>query len=150
MEMLIWFAGFAVIVGSAAYQRIPLILSTLLVAIFMLSWSTFFAPSAPSFYLAWAVFLLLAIPLNLPPLRRKLVSNHILRAFRKALPSMSQTEQEALEAGSVWWDGELFSGRPNWQRLLSFPAPRLTAEERAFLDGPVDDLCQMLNDLQIT
>jgi len=63
---------------------------------------------------------------------------------------MSQTEREALEAGSLWWDGELFSGRPNWQRLLSFPAPRLSAEERAFLDGPVDDLCHMINDWQVT
>ncbi len=103
-----------------------------------------------SLYLAWATFLLIAIPVNVPPLRKKLISNHILRAFRKALPSMSQTEREALEAGSVWWDGELFSGRPNWQRLLSFPAPRLTAEERAFLDGPVDDLCHMVSDWQIT
>ncbi|VAW90460.1 Acyl-CoA dehydrogenase [hydrothermal vent metagenome] len=150
MEMLAWFTGFAVVVGTAAYQRIPLILSTLLVLIFMVCWSTFFIPSGASFYLAWGIFLLIVIPVNTPPLRKLLISNYILRAFRKALPSMSQTEREALEAGSVWWDGELFSGRPNWQRLLSFPAPRLTAEERAFLDGPVDDLCHMINDWQVT
>jgi len=150
MEMLAWFTGFAVVVGTAAYQRIPLILSTLLVLIFLICWSTFFIPSGASFYLVWGTFLLVAVPLNIPALRRLLISNHILRAFRKALPSMSQTEREALEAGSVWWDGELFSGRPNWQRLLSFPAPRLTAEERAFLDGPVDDLCHMVSDWQVT
>ncbi|MCF6324061.1 MAG: acyl-CoA dehydrogenase [Gammaproteobacteria bacterium] len=148
--MLAWLTGFAAVVGTAAYQRIPLILSTLLVLILMICWSTFFIPSGASFYLAWGIFLLIAIPVNIPPLRKLLISNHILRAFRKALPSMSQTEREALEAGSVWWDGELFSGRPNWQRLLSFPAPRLTAEERAFLDGPVDDLCHMINDWQVT
>jgi len=150
MEMLAWFTGFAVVVGTAAYQRIPLILSTLLVLIFLICWSTFFIPSGASFYLVWSTFLLIAVPLNIPALRKPLISNHILRAFRKALPSMSQTEREALEAGSVWWDGELFSGRPNWQRLLSFPAPRLTAEERAFLDGPVDDLCHMVSDWQVT
>jgi len=150
MEMLAWFTGFAVVIGTAAYQRIPLILSTLLVLIFLICWSTFFIPTGASFYLVWGTFLLLAIPLNIPALRKPLISNHILRAFRKALPSMSQTEREALEAGSVWWDGELFSGRPNWQRLLSFPAPRLTAEERAFLDGPVDDLCHMVSDWQVT
>ncbi len=150
MEMLTWFAGFAVVVGTAAYQRLPLILSTLLLAVFLICWSLFFVPSAASLYLVWGTFVLFAIPLNLPPLRRRLFSNYILRAFRKALPAMSQTEREALEAGSVWWDGELFSGRPNWQRLLSFPAPRLTAEERAFLDGPVDDLCRMVNDWQVT
>lgn len=150
MEMLTWFAGFVVVVGTAAYQRIPLVLSTLLILIFMICWSTFFVPTAASLYLAWGTFLLIAVPVNIPPLRKLLISNHILRAFRKALPSMSQTEREALEAGSVWWDGELFSGRPNWQRLLSFPAPRLTAEERAFLDGPVDDLCHMVSDWQVT
>ncbi|MBL1262014.1 MAG: acyl-CoA dehydrogenase [Thiotrichaceae bacterium] len=148
--MLAWFAGFAVVVGTSAYQRIPLILSTLLVLIFLICWSTFFVPTGPSFYLVWSTFLLIVIPVNIPPLRQRLISHYILRAFRKALPSMSQTEREALEAGSVWWDGELFSGRPNWQRLLSFPAPRLSAEERAFLDGPVDDLCHMINDWQVT
>lgn len=150
MEMLAWFAGFAVVVGTAAYQRIPLVLSMILVAIFLVCWSIFFIPTNVSLYLAWGLFLLFAVPVFVPHLRRKYITNHILKAFRKALPSMSQTERDALEAGSVWWDGELFSGRPNWQRLLSFPAPRLTAEERAFLDGPVDDLCHMLSDWQIT
>ncbi len=150
MEMLTWFAVFAVVAGTAAYQRLPLVLSTILIALYLICWSLFFQPINVSLYIAWVAFLLIAVPLNVPSLRKMLMSNHILRAFRKALPKMSQTEREALEAGSVWWDGELFSGRPNWQRLLSFPAPRLTAEERAFLDGPVDDLCHMVNDWEVT
>jgi len=150
METLIWFAGFAVVAGTLAYQRIPLVLTTLIIAIYLACWTVFYIPTDASLYLAWGAFLLVTIPVNVLPLRRKLISNHILRAFRRALPSMSQTERDALEAGSVWWDGELFSGRPNWQRLLSFPAPRLTAEERAFLDGPVDDLCHMVSDWQVT
>ena len=60
------------------------------------------------------------------------------------------TEREALEAGSVWWDGELFSGRPDWQRLLAMPSSRLSREEQAFLDGPVEELCRMLDDWRIT
>ena len=63
---------------------------------------------------------------------------------------MSDTEREALEAGSVWWDGELFSGQPKWSKLLSTPAPKLTDEERAFLDGPTDTLCSMIDDWTIT
>ena len=76
---------------------------------------------------ALAVLLfLLAIPLNWPWLRRMLVSDGVLTAFRKALPPMSPTERDAIEAGTVWWDGELFSGRPAWEKLLALPPPRLS------------------------
>jgi acyl-CoA dehydrogenase len=74
----------------------------------------------------------------------------MLRMFRTAMPAMSQTEREALEAGTVWWDAELFSGNPTWEALLKAPAPALTAEEQAFLDGPVDDLCRLVDDWRIT
>ena len=66
------------------------------------------------------------------------------------LPSMSETEREALEAGTVWWDGELFTGRPDWSKLLSAKAPQLTAEEQAFIDGPCEELCRMIDDWDIT
>jgi acyl-CoA dehydrogenase len=78
--------------------------------------------------LAGAVFLL-------PGLRRSLVTAGIFKAFRKALPSMSQTEKDALEAGTVWWEGDLFAGKPDWNKMLAYPAPKLTPEEQAFLDG---------------
>jgi acyl-CoA dehydrogenase len=83
-------------------------------------------------------------------IRQRLISAPILCAYRKAMPSMSQTEREALEAGTVWWDAELFSGKPDWARLLSEAAPKLTDEERVFLDGPVHELCGMLDDWRIT
>jgi acyl-CoA dehydrogenase len=66
------------------------------------------------------------------------------------LPAMSDTEREALEAGTVWWDGELFTGKPDWSKLLSAKAPQLTAEEQAFLDGPCEELCGMIDDFDIT
>ncbi len=75
---------------------------------------------------------LLAIPLNWPWLRRMLVSDGVLTAFRKALPPMSPTERDAIEAGTVWWDGELFSGRPSWEKLLGLPPPRLSDRGAAF------------------
>ncbi|MEO5657224.1 MAG: acyl-CoA dehydrogenase [Nitrospiria bacterium] len=83
-------------------------------------------------------------------MRRRWISAPILRAFRRAMPTMSQTEREALEAGTVWWDAELFGGRPRWERLLAVPEPSLSHEERAFLDGPVEELCAMLDDWRIT
>ncbi|SOD40228.1 acyl-CoA dehydrogenase [Nitrosovibrio sp. Nv4] len=94
--------------------------------------------------------LIIGVILFVPPVRRALISNHMLKIFRKILPQVSQTEQEALDAGTVWWDGELFSGRPNWNKLLAYPKPKLSAEEKAFLAGPVEQLCAMLDEWRIT
>jgi len=95
---------------------------------------------------------LIALPLAIaavPPLRRALLTNRLFDWFRKVLPAMSNTEREALESGTTWWDAELFSGRPQWRKLLQHPKPSLSAEEQAFLDGPVEQLCQMLDQWQI-
>ena len=97
-----------------------------------------------------SVFLVLAAVLNIPILRRALITDRILGVYRRILPDMSQTEKEAIDAGSVWWDGELFSGKPDWDKLLRVPQPRLSAEEQAFLDGPVEELCAMCDDWEIT
>jgi len=82
--------------------------------------------------------------------RSRWISEPALKLFRRVTPRMSQTEREALDAGTVWWDGELFSGRPRWKNLRRLPPPRLSPEEQAFIDGPVEILCQMLDDWQIT
>ena len=96
------------------------------------------------------MFIVVAAVLNIPVLRRKLISDRILAIYRRILPDMSQTEKEAIDAGTVWWDADLFSGKPDWDKLLATPAPRLSAEEQAFLDGPVEELCAMCNDWEIT
>ena len=88
--------------------------------------------------------------LCIPALRRRVVSRAVLNVFRKILPQVSQTEQEALDAGTVWWDGDLFSGNPNWHKLLAYPKPALTAEEQSFLDNETETLCAMLDDWDIT
>jgi len=98
----------------------------------------------------WVVLATLALFFNPTPVRRLLLGMPLLGLFRRILPQVSQTEQEALDAGTVWWDGELFSGRPDWAKLLAYPRPTLSAEERAFLGGPVEELCGMVNDWQIT
>src|SRR6266446_3915657 len=97
-----------------------------------------------------AVVLVLAAAVNIPFIRRKLVTDRVLALYRRILPDMSQTEKEAIDAGTVWWDGDLFSGRPDFDKLLAVPEPRLSAEEQAFLDGPVEELCAMCNDWEIT
>lgn len=96
----------------------------------------------------WATITLLLL-LQLRPLRRALLSRWLMAVFRRVLPSMSDTEKAALMAGNVSWEGELFSGRPNWKKLFQKPMSQLSTEEQAFLDGPVEELCGMLSDWQI-
>ncbi|MDR4518486.1 MAG: acyl-CoA dehydrogenase [Nitrosomonas sp.] len=102
------------------------------------------------FYIFLSLLAVIALILFVPILRRLIVSNQVLKIFRKMLPQISQTEQEALDAGTVWWDGDLFSGKPDWNKLLAYPKPQLSEEEQAFLDGPVEQLCEMLDEWQIT
>ncbi len=98
----------------------------------------------------WLVFLPAALVLSTPALRRNVVSAPVLEAFRRLMPAISDTEREALEAGDIWWEAELFSGRPDWKHLLDYPPPTLSDEEQAFLDGPTEELCQMVHDWEIT
>ncbi len=88
--------------------------------------------------------------LMLRPLRSALLSRPAMGAFRQIMPRMSATEQAAVEAGNVWWDAELFAGRPDWRRLLSTPSPGLTAEEQRFLDVETEHLCDLANDWETT
>ncbi|MCA0403320.1 MAG: acyl-CoA dehydrogenase [Proteobacteria bacterium] len=84
------------------------------------------------------------------PLRQRLLSKPILNVVKKAIPAMSSTEREALEAGTVSFEGELFNGSPNFNNLLNEPAIGLREDEKAFLEGPVNELCRMIDDWDIT
>jgi len=95
------------------------------------------------------VLVTLALVFGLPPLRRTLVSRFAMPRFAKVLPRLGDTERIALEAGSVWWDGDLFAGMPDWQKLLDFQPRPLSAAEQAFLDGPTEELCRRISDWEI-
>ncbi|MEW6563253.1 MAG: acyl-CoA dehydrogenase [Pseudomonadota bacterium] len=100
-----------------------------------------------------AVYILLAALIavfGIPALRRPAISAFALKSFRKVLPQISQTEQEALDAGTVWWEGELFGGHPDWEKLLNYPKATLTEAELAFLQNETAQLCAMLDDWEIT
>lgn len=107
------------------------------------------APGVLFKLIIWAGFAVLVLA-SIKPLREQLISKMIMRRMRRLMPAMSQTERVALEAGTVGWDAELFSGSPDFDSLLSNPAVVLTQEEQAFLDGPVTTLCRMLDDWDIT
>jgi len=97
-----------------------------------------------------AVLAACCIVLIVAPLRRLLVSRLVLRWYRGQLPAMSQTEREAIDAGTVWWDGDLFSGSPDWNKLLAMRRTALTAEEQSFLDNETEQLCAMVSDWETT
>ena len=103
-----------------------------------------------SMAILWVAYIACSVVTAVPSLRRTLVSDRLLKWFRTVLPQVSRTEQEALDAGTVWWDAELFSGKPSWSKLLATPQPQLTPEEQAFVDGPVDELCRMCDDWEIS
>jgi acyl-CoA dehydrogenase len=104
----------------------------------------------PTLFVACVIVLaVLALVFGLPPLRRRLVSGFVMPAFARVQPRLGSTESIALVAGTVWWDGDLFSGMPDWQKLLAFEIPPLSAAEQAFLDGPVEELCLRLDDWAI-
>ncbi len=96
------------------------------------------------------VVLLGIIVFAIQPIRRHVLTRVLFNKMRRLLPPMSQTEREALEAGKPWWDAELFTGKPNWCKLSNLPAARLSEEEQNYLDGPVEIMCSILNDWDIT
>ncbi|HNP63551.1 MAG TPA: acyl-CoA dehydrogenase [Woeseiaceae bacterium] len=150
-EFIVGFLWFLLFFGGGiflAYQRIDLRTSTIAAGGALLAYLIFGNGHWTWYLLLIAAFALMVLP-NLVEFRREKITRPLLAVYRKMLPSMSDTEREALEAGSVWWDGELFSGMPEWDRLMSFPAPKLSEEEQAFLDGPCETLCEMLDDWDI-
>jgi acyl-CoA dehydrogenase len=137
------------IVGILAYHRVSLSKSTAMIVASLVLLTV--AQGLGIFLLfIWVIALAILAVLNLTDIRKQYISQHVLNWMRNALPHISQTEQEALDAGRTWWDAELFSGKPDWSMLRDKPAARLSEKEQTFLDGPVQELCEMLDDWDIT
>jgi len=131
-----------------AYQRIDLRTSTIAAGSALIAFTVLGDGPWWWLLLLWAGLGLMIVP-NMIEFRRAKITKPLLDVYRTMLPSMSDTEREALEAGNVWWDGELFSGMPNWDILMSYPAPALSDEEQAFFDGPCEQLCGMIDEWEI-
>jgi len=149
MSVFLTLLAALVATGACAYHRTSLrtwaivtVATTLIVGLLAGAWVTMIV--------LLVIELLIAVPLLMPAFRRRQVSAPLLKMFARATPSLSATEQTALEAGTVGFEGELFSGKPDWSQLLKQPKPELSTEEQAFLDGPVEELCSMIDDWQIT
>ncbi|WP_455930702.1 acyl-CoA dehydrogenase [Pseudomonas fluorescens] len=147
--LLLWILVLVVGIAYLAHRRTAPLPALGVVAVYLLAmgaWS-----HAPGWLLVilWVLIVAVAVPLLLPDLRRQYFTKPLFSWFQKVLPPMSETERDAIDAGTVWWDGELFSGRPDWDKLLAYPKAQLTEEEQAFIDGPTEELCAMVSDWEI-
>ncbi|HUO82389.1 MAG TPA: acyl-CoA dehydrogenase [Gammaproteobacteria bacterium] len=146
---LFWWPLLVAVLLALLYLRVPRLIGVALVAVLLAAFSVYAEVSWVSKVSVWLCFLAAAAVLLLPAVRRPLLSERALRAYRDHLPPLSETERAALEAGTVWWERAFFSGRPVWQRLLRIKLPELAPAEREFLSGPVERLCAMLDDYEI-
>jgi len=140
-----------VVLGFLIHFRANVRVWTVYVALLLIGW----ACTGDRFnetwsWIVWIVFLVTAIVVNVSAIRRTILIKPICTLFRRMLPPISRTEREALEAGTVWWDGELFTGNPDWEKLLAMPEPKLSSEERHFLDTTVEELCSLIDDHTIS
>lgn len=149
MSVILTLLAALIATGACAYHRsslrtwaIATVIATVVVGLVAgAPWTTF---------ILVVIELAIAVPLLMDGFRRKQISAPLLKMFAKVTPKLSETEQTALEAGTVGFEGELFSGKPDWHELLKQPKPELSVEEQAYLDGPVEELCGMIDDWQIT
>ncbi|WP_323885864.1 acyl-CoA dehydrogenase FadE [Aeromonas veronii] len=138
--------GVILVIGALAYRRASLFISTLVTgAALMLGAIYGHVP-----LLVWALFAVIAIPLNLVEFRRNQITKPLFKIYKSIMPEMSRTEKEAIEAGTTWWEADLFAGNPDWKKLHAIPIATLSAEEQAFMDGPVEEVCRMVSDWEVT
>jgi len=149
MILLFVFALVAVCV-ACSFLKTSLQVWTGAVAATLLAFTLAGEPGWISLTLGWLVFAAIAAPLNYLPWRRAFITAPVMKAFEGMTPEISETEQVALDAGTVGFEGELFTGKPNWKKLLSRPLPELSVEEQAFIDGPCEELCGMIDEWEFT
>src|SRR3990167_225669 len=151
MEMITFFSVIfvlALILTAGLYRLSPLKWTILIgIGLYAVTRLGYLPPTGAIFF--WVCYLAVAGFANLTGLRRRYFTTPLIKRIKNQLPAISETEREAINAGNTWWEKELFCGRPEWQKLLSMPAPQLSVAEKDFINNQVETLCQMLNDWQI-
>ncbi len=150
MLSLLWSIAIILAVIVLAYNRASALVSTI-AGVVGLTLVSVLSPFSPvTLVILWLALIVYAVIFNATPWRKQYFAKPLLSFYQKILPKMSKTEKEAISAGTVQWAGELFSGAPDWHAMLKRSGAKLSAEEQEFLDGPVETLCTMLNDWDIT
>jgi len=152
IEQFAFFTNIPVWVGITSFIIILLLFGYSGAPLWLWAVAGFFAlvgVNAPVWLIA--AFLAVAVIFNVKPIRRTLISAPLMKLLdaMNILPVISETEQTAIEAGTVWVEGELFSGKPDMKKMSSEPYPDLTDKEREYLDGPVEELCRMVDDWKV-
>ncbi len=146
MSVALWIIATLLVLGGLLYYRSSLLVTSLgMVAMFAIG--SFFDIVGP---VLWVLLAIVLLPLNITFIRRGYISKSLLGMYRKVMPEISETEKDAIDAGTTWWEGELFRGAPEWKNLHSIQKAELTREEQEFLDGPVEEVCKMLDDWEAT
>ncbi|MCW4445677.1 acyl-CoA dehydrogenase FadE [Vibrio splendidus] len=146
MNILLSLLGMTAVLSVCLYHRVSLVRALIVLTGAMVALTLFGGVAVTG----WLCYLLAIAIFAVPAIRQTIISQKALSLFKKVLPAMSQTEKEALEAGTVWWEAELFKGKPEWKKLQDIADPKLSEAEQAFLDGPVNTVCEMVNDYQVT
>ncbi|MBS0289738.1 MAG: acyl-CoA dehydrogenase [Proteobacteria bacterium] len=144
--LICWLGGLT----TLAFVRASRVVATIVIGVGLVITTFLSQLSWFGLFILWAAYAAMAFYLNHPEYRKRYLLNPAFNFMKKSLPTMSETERVALEAGTVGWEAELFSGDPQWEKLLTIPTPKLSEEEQAFMDGPVDQLCEMIKDWEIT
>ena len=150
MNFIIFLVVLLVLLYAASHFSLPLIVWTVITAGAVILMKVFGVLGIPSLLILLALVFLPLLILNVPFLRKIIVSGPLHKMVKSTMPPISETEQVALDAGTVWWEADLFGGNPDYDKLAAFPKATLTEEEQAFLDGPTEELCRLMDDWQIT
>lgn len=138
-----------IVVFGLAYIRVPVIVWTIVIGATLVGLTILGALSVVFLIFCWAIYLAAALFANLKDLRQRHFTKPLFDILQKRMPQINDSERVAIEAGNVWWEKDLFCGRPDWKKLLSFPKPTLSAEEKNFLDNQVETLCSMIDDWKV-
>lgn len=149
MMVLAWIVLWLAVMGALSFNRASLSVWTIGIAVFLLLCSYFSPFHVAALTIFWIIFAVVFIPLNILPLRRMLLTRYIFKMYRKVMPALSDTEREALTAGNVSFESELFSGMPDWKKLEKTKISQLSAEERSFLEGQVETLCTKIKSFEM-
>jgi len=149
MNFIILFGAFLAASFACSYLKTNLKTWTVVTAVVMALVTYKYTFGWFAVGLVWVIFIAIATILNNKQLRKQLITAPFLGFYKKALPNLSETERTALESGTVSWDGELFSGKPDFKKLHDIPAPQLSTDEQNFIDGPVAELCSMIDEYEI-
>ena len=150
MGIIFWLALLGLTLLTVSRVRLSLPVATAAGAVLLFVASVFGMLSGFFGTLFVLLFIICAVVFNVRPLRQRVVSLPLLKYVRAVLPPMSETERAAIDAGTVWWEAELFRGAPDFEKLQKYPEATMTAEEQAFVDGPAEKLCAIMDDWQIT